>query len=292
MAIQASEIFKISSEDEFNRLSLEIFNFQYQNCEIYRKWVECITPNISHIKHYSQIPFLPIQFFKSHKVFDEKKEIQQIFKSSGTTESVNANHYLTDLSIYQESFLKGFQLAFGELEQYHILALLPSYLEREGSSLVYMMEHLINKTNDPDSGFYLHDFEALNHQMLKLKTSAKKTMLWGVSYALLDFCDQFPSSFPELLIIETGGMKGKRSEMIRQELHEMLCNGFGVKTIGSEYGMTELLSQAYYKKDGLFQCPPWMKVLIRDVYDPLSFCKEGRNGGINVIDLANINSCS
>ena len=292
MTIQSADIFNISTDEQFRHLAIDIFHYQYLNNNLYRQWVDGLNINYKEVTEIYQIPFLPIQFFKSHSIVSGNEKIQKIFQSSGTTESIPSLHHVSDISLYEQSFNLNFKLTFGIPEQYHILALLPSYLEREGSSLVYMMEHLIKKTNDEHSGFYLHDFGELNHKLHLLKDSPRKTMLWGVSYALLDFCEQFPSSLPKLMLIETGGMKGQRKELIRQQLHHELCNGFGLENISSEYGMTELLSQAYSYGKGLFRTPPWMKVMIRDVYDPFSYCKNGRNGAINIIDLANLNSCS
>ncbi len=292
MNLTPNPIFDICSEEQFDKMALQVFHYQYSNNSIYRLWVDGLNIKPESILDFKQIPFLPIQFFKSHEIFCGHPVPQVKFISSGTTETGNSAHFIKDISLYEQSFNKGFSLSFGNPENFHILALLPSYLERTGSSLVYMMEHLIKASKDEHSGFYLHDFQALHEKLKILKASDKKTMLWGVSYALLDFCEEFPMDFPDLLIIETGGMKGKREEMIRQQLHSSLCKGFGVNSIASEYGMTELLSQAYSLGNGIFKCPPWMKIRIRDVYDPLSHINSHRNGAINIIDLANLHSCS
>ena len=286
-----NDIFNIDNEEKFKYIALKAFHFQYKRNRIYRQWVDGLGIDYKSVNEIEKIPFLPIQFFKSHTIVSCCGDIDITFKSSGTTESIPSRHFVRDVSLYEKSFREGFRQTFGEANRYHILALLPSYLERSGSSLVYMMEQLIKDSESEHSGFYLHDFKKLHEKLLLLQTKRKPTMLWGVSYALLDFCEQYPMAMPRLKIVETGGMKGKRREMIREELHDELCKGFGVKKIGSEYGMTELLSQAYSLQKGLFKTPPWMKVMIRDVYDPFSYCPINRNGGINIIDFANIHSC-
>jgi len=285
-------IFSIHSEGAFNRMALEIFRFQYKNSPVYRQYVNYLGCKVDKVEHYLQIPFLPIDFFKSHDIVCKGKIPAVTFTSSGTTGMTFSRHLVTDLSVYEKSFVKGFELFFGPISNYVVLALLPSYLERKGSSLIYMAEKLIETSAFDDSGFYLNEYQQLSTVLLKLKSEKKKTILLGVTYALLDLAEQFPVDFPELVVMETGGMKGRRKEMIRQELHTVLTSAFGVKKICSEYGMTELLSQAYSKGDGLFTTPPWMKVLIRDTNDPFAYLPENRTGGVNVIDLANIYSCS
>jgi len=285
-------IFSIHSEDAFNRMALEIFRFQYKNNPVYRQYVNYLSCKVDKVEHYLQIPFLPIDFFKSHDIVCGGKIPALTFTSSGTTGMTFSRHLVADLSVYEKSFVKGFELFFGPISNYVVLALLPSYLEREGSSLIYMAEKLIETSAFDDSGFYLNEYQQLRAVLLKLKSEKKKTILLGVTYALLDLAEQFPVDFPELVVMETGGMKGRRKEMVRQELHDILTSAFGVKKIYSEYGMTELLSQAYSKGDGLFATPPWMKVLIRDTNDPFAYLPENRTGGVNVIDLANIYSCS
>jgi hypothetical protein len=244
------------------------------------------------LTYYYQIPFLPISFFKTHKIIENQAFADVIFSSSGTTGIDNSQHFVQNVKLYEESYLKGFEQYYGDINDYCILALLPNYLERQGSSLIYMVEDLIKKSNHPESGFYLYEHGQLEEKLNRLKANKQKTILIGVTYALLDFVENFPINFPELVVMETGGMKGRRKEMIREELHQTLCEGFGVSEIHSEYGMTELLSQAYSKGNGIFETLPWMKVLIRDTNDPLTFLSNGKTGGINVIDLANINSCS
>jgi hypothetical protein len=205
---------------------------------------------------------------------------------------VTSKHLVTDVSIYEESYRKGFSQFYGNIEDYVVLALLPSYLEREGSSLIHMVDDLIQLSNHPESGFYLHNYDELIEKIIQLDQSGQNIILIGVTYALLDLVEKRSFQLENTIIMETGGMKGKRKEMIREELHYQLCQGFGVKTIHSEYGMTELLSQAYSLGDGVFECPSWMQILVRDTEDALTYVREGKTGGINVIDLTNINSCS
>jgi hypothetical protein len=246
----------------------------------------------SNVKTITDIPFLPIQFFKSHAVLSSSNPIQETFTSSGTTGMISSKHLVTDLSLYEQSFQKAFSQFYGNSEDYVILALLPSYLEREGSSLIYMVNDLIESSNHPKSGFYLHNYDELVQQLIKIDSSGQNVLLIGVTYALLDVVEKQTFQLKNTIIMETGGMKGKRKEIIREELHEVLGNGFGVSAIHSEYGMTELLSQAYSLGNGIFECPPWMQILIRDPEDALTYVDFGKTGGINVIDLANINSCS
>ena len=287
----SKQIFKISSPTEFNALALKIFQFQYDGNPVYRQFVDFQTDKPENIKTVQDIPFLPIEFFKSHKIISGKEESQQLFLSSGTTASVRSKHYVADLKLYEDSFNKGFQHFYGQAEDYRIFALLPSYLERDGSSLIYMVQKLMDQSGDRQNDFFLDNYPELIHR-LKNK-SDKKTLLIGVSFALLELAEKYPFAVPpETIIMETGGMKGRRKEMIREELHEELCKAFQIKNIQSEYGMTELLSQAYSKGKGVFKSPPWMKILIRDMNDPKSLLRDGKTGGINIIDLANIHSCS
>ena len=285
-------VFSINSEAGFNKAALEIFRYQLKFNKVYRHYVEYINRNEKQINHYSKIPFLPIEFFKTHQIVSGNFKPEVTFTSSGTTGMSFSKHEVADLSIYEQSFTNGFKLFFGNIKENAIIALLPSYLERNGSSLVFMAEKLIRTSVHSESGFYLNEYEQLSNVLKQLKSKGKKTILLGVTYALLDLAEQFPVDFQELIIMETGGMKGKRKEMVREELHGRLISAFGVSKIYSEYGMTELLSQAYSKGDGLFETPPWMKVLIRDTNDPFSFLPQNKTGGVNVIDLANIHSCS
>ncbi len=289
---KTDSIFSIHNEEVFNQMALEVFRYQYQNNAVYRQYLNCLGHNEDTVRHYRQIPFLPIDFFKRHDIINQGLKPAITFTSSGTTGMSFSRHLVADLSIYEKSFTRSFERFFGPANDYVVLALLPSYLEREGSSLIYMAEKLIKTSAFSESGFYLNEYEQLSRLLSKLKSEKKKTILLGVTYALLDLAEQFPVDFPDLIVMETGGMKGKRKEMVRQELHKVLTSAFGVKKIYSEYGMTELLSQAYSKGDGLFTTPPWMKVLIRDTNDPFTFLPENKTGGINVIDLANLYSCS
>ncbi len=290
--MEYQDIFAIQNSQEFEQKALEVFRYQFEHNTVYRSFCDLLYKHPSDIKTIEEIPFLPISFFKSHEVIASQKETEAIFTSSGTTGSITSKHYVKDLSLYESSFQKGFTQSYGAIEEYVILALLPSYLEREGSSLVYMVDHLIKESTHEDSGFYLHDYFALSEKLKNLDTLGKKILLIGVSFALLDLIESNRFSLKNTIIMETGGMKGKRKEMIREELHATLSEGFGVSKIHSEYGMTELLSQAYSKGKGIFTTPPWMKVLTRDPEDPLTILPHQKAGGLNVIDLANINSCS
>jgi len=285
------KIFNLTSKEAFLKASLEIFKYQYTHVPIYRTFCEFLKKTPESVSKLEDIPFLPITFFKQQKILSSKKQQEVLFTSSGTTNTIPSKHFVADLKIYQESFLRGFEHFYGDIKQWTILALLPSYLEREGSSLVYMVDQLIKNSNSLESGFYLYDLEALIHKIFQLEKKNKKTLLIGVSYALLDLIEKQKFKLKNTIIIETGGMKGRRREMIKQELHTILKEGFGVSHIHSEYGMTELLSQAYSYGDGVFSCPPWMKIITRDPEDPLTLIKN-KTGGINVIDLANIYSCS
>jgi hypothetical protein len=246
----------------------------------------------SSISTIEEIPFLPIQFFKSRKVLSSLDEIQETFTSSGTTGDSTSKHLVTNINLYKESYLKGFAHFYGNIEEYTVLALLPNYLERQGSSLVFMVADLIKKSKKVESGFYLDNIQELANKLLELNRNGQKILLIGVSFALLDLIEMQQFNLKNTIIMETGGMKGRRKELVREELHTILQNGFGVTEIHSEYGMTELLSQGYSKGNGVFETPPWMKILTRDTEDALSINASGKNGGINVIDLANYNSCS
>jgi phenylacetate-coenzyme A ligase PaaK-like adenylate-forming protein len=290
--ITIPDIFTISNQKQFEKIALKVFRFQYENNLVYQEFCDFLKVDVQKIKTVEQIPFLPIQFFKSHEVVSNKNSIQETFTSSGTTGITTSKHLVTDVSFYEESYRKGFSQFYGDIENYVVLALLPSYLERGGSSLIYMVDDLIKKTQNPESGFYLHNHEELIQKLLELDNAGKNVILIGVTYALLDLIERQKFELQNTIIMETGGMKGKRKEMIREELHEQLSEGFGVTAIHSEYGMTELLSQAYSLGNGVFECPSWMQILIRDTEDALTYVADGKTGGINVIDLANINSCS
>lgn len=291
--VDANRIFNIKTEAEFTSLALEVFRYQFENNLVYRSFCDLLYKHPSDVKSVEEIPFLPIQFFKSHTVLsDSKNTIKKIFSSSGTTGSITSKHNITDLSIYEKSFTKGFETTYGAIEDYVILALLPSYLEREGSSLIYMVDSMIKQSQHPESGFYLDNLTALSNTLKRLDNEGKKVLLIGVSFALLDLVESYTFNLHNTIIMETGGMKGRRKELIREELHLILKAGFGVPHIHSEYGMTELLSQAYSKGNGIFNCPNWMQVLTRDPEDALNIQTTNKTGGINVIDLANVNSCS
>ena len=286
------KIFQIKSDSDFIETALEVFYFQYQQISIYRQWVDYLHIDPKEVRELHQIPFLPIRFFKEHKIIRENQQEEIVFSSSGTTGMSRSQHYVSDLSIYEMAYRRSFEYFYGPIEDYVVLALLPSYMEREGSSLIYMAEDLIGLSQHKESGFYLNEHKEIIEMLEKLKQEHKKVLLLGVSFALLDLAENHKIDFPELVIMETGGMKGRRKEMVREELHAIYRAGFGVKDIHSEYGMTELLSQAYSKGNGVFNTPPWMKVLIRDTNDPLSLIGENRSGGVNIIDLANLNSCA
>ncbi|MFT6370423.1 MAG: phenylacetate-coenzyme A ligase PaaK-like adenylate-forming protein [Maribacter sp.] len=285
-------LFRINTEAEFLTAALDTFRFQYAHNKVYQEFCKHLKVTPQHVQDICNIPFLPIHFFKEKQIVSNADSAAVTFTSSGTTGSITSKHLVTDISLYEESYRSAFEQFYGTPSSFCILALLPSYLEREGSSLIYMVNDLIKKSGHPKSGFFLHDVERLNTHLLALEASGTKTLLIGVSFALLDFCEQHQFKLKNTTVMETGGMKGRRKELIREELHARLKNGFGVDHIHSEYGMTELLSQAYSKGNGVFNCPPWMKVLIRDTEDPFSQQENGKCGGINVIDLANRNSCS
>ncbi|MBC8755520.1 acyl transferase [Kordia sp. YSTF-M3] len=290
--MNSNTIFNITDETTFEALAFQTFKHQFENNATYRSFCDLLYIHPSDIKKIEDIPFLPIEFFKSHEIVSNNNPIQETFTSSGTTGSTPSKHHVTDVSIYEESYLKGFAHFYGNIEDYVILALLPNYLERTGSSLAYMVNDLIKRSKHAESDFYLHDLKALTAQLIKLDQEGKKVLLIGVSFALLDLIEITQFQLKHTIIMETGGMKGRRKEMIRAELHQQLCEGFGVTEIHSEYGMTELLSQGYSKGNGIFQTPPWMKIFTRDPEDTLTIQPNGKSGGINVIDLANINSCA
>jgi phenylacetate-coenzyme A ligase PaaK-like adenylate-forming protein len=290
--IAKESVFSIQNEEDFNRVALEVFQYQFENNKVYQQYVRNLHIDTSAISHYSEIPFLPIQFFKTQKVSTQDTTPRITFTSSGTTGMINSQHHVYDLEWYEMSFRKAFEQFYGSIKDIAVLALLPSYLEREGSSLIYMVDDLIQASQQAESNYFLYNHDELYATLQQLQVKGTKTLLIGVTYALLDFVEKYKVDFPELIVMETGGMKGKRKEMIREELHQILCTGFGVSAIHSEYGMTELLSQGYSKGQGLFQTPKWMKILIRDTNDPLSLMQNSNTGAINVIDLANIHSCA
>jgi phenylacetate-coenzyme A ligase PaaK-like adenylate-forming protein len=286
------QVFGINNEQSFEETALQVFQYQAANCSIYKQFIGGLKVNPADVKSVKQIPFLPVEFFKAHTVVTSNEPDEVVFTSSGTTGMITSSHHVTDVSWYEESFRSAFSLFYGDIKDYTVLALLPAYLEREGSSLIYMAQDLITQSANADSGFYLYNHQQLYDKLQQQKTAGKPTLLIGVTFALLDFTDNYQIDFPELIVMETGGMKGRRKEMIREELHYSLCAGFGVGAIHSEYGMTELLSQAYSKGEGIFNCPPWMRIITRDTNDPFTLVGAGKTGGVSIIDLANINSCS
>ncbi len=290
--IDSQDIFTISSQKQFEKIALKVFRYQYENNLVYREFCDFLNTDVHKVKSLSQIPFLPIQFFKSHNVVSNTDAVQETFTSSGTTGIMTSKHLVTDISLYEQSYRLAFSEFYGNIEDYAVLALLPSYLERSGSSLIYMAKDFIELSNNEHSGFYLHNYDELISKLIELDYSGQNVILIGVTYALLDLIEQQNFQLKNTIIMETGGMKGKRKEIIREELHEILCKGFGVSSIHSEYGMTELLSQAYSLGNGIFECPTWMQILVRDTEDALTYVDYGKTGGVNVIDLANINSCS
>ena len=297
------------TEQGFHKLALEVFRFQYEDNLVYQAYVKALGVQPDAIDSISKIPFLPIRFFKTHEIKTTSFAAEEIFESSGTTFSVNSKHYLKDRSWYEQVFQKIFEQFYDSPDDLCIIGLLPSYLERKNSSLVYMVNKLIERSPNLHSGFYLYDHDLLAEVLFELEENKQKTLLIGVTFALLDFAERKSLNLKNTVIMETGGMKGRREEMVREEVHEKLRRSFGVSSIHSEYGMTELLSQAYSKENGVFICPPWMKVLVRDDEDPLDVKSLVRsteserisefdsrlsvvNGAINIIDLANIYSCA
>ena len=286
------DIFNIESQEQFTEIALKVFKHQFKNNKVYRSFCDLLYKHPSDISKIEDIPFLPIQFFKSRKVLSSLNQIDETFTSSGTTGYITSKHFVTNINVYKESYLKGFAHFYGNIEDYVVLALLPNYLERKGSSLVFMVNDLIKKTKNSESGFYLNNLDDLAQKLINLDKKNQKVLLIGVSFALLDLVEKQQFNLKSTIVMETGGMKGRRKELIRDELHQILQNGFGVKEIHSEYGMTELLSQGYSNGNGIFETPPWMQILTRDTEDALTINSKEKKGGINVIDLANYNSCS
>lgn len=287
------KLFHIASEADFNAVALSVFRYQLENNAVYGRYVKSLQTDVEAIRHYRDIPFLPIEFFKTQQVVcGPLSGDELLFTSSGTTGQVNSRHYVKDPGLYRESFMQGFQRFYGDPADYCILALLPNYLERSGSSLVYMFDELIRRSGHVASGFYLHNMNDLIQTLQREQQREQHVLLLGVTYALLDLAEMAVSLDGKVILMETGGMKGRRREMVKEEVHAVLKEKLKVNTVHSEYGMTELLSQAYAKEQGVFECPPWMRVLIRDANDPFAYTREGRGGGINVIDLANLYSCA
>lgn len=292
MRFPVDKIFSIKSGKEFEDAAMAVFHYQAQHCKVYNEYLKLNEINAGSIKHVHQIPFLPVEFFRAHKILSDEKTEEIIFHSSGTTGSNRSKHFVADTGLYNQSFEKCFENFYGNMESYCLLALLPSYLEKENSSLVFMANHLIKKSRHPMSSFYLDDIEKLFLTLEKLMQEEKKAILLGVSYALLDFAEKFPLPLRNIIVMETGGMKGRREELTRTELHQKLCHAFRISSVHSEYGMTELLSQAYSKGNGIFHSPPWMKIIFRNQDDPFDVSEKNEQGIVNVIDLANMYSCS
>ncbi|CVK16839.1 Acyl-protein synthetase, LuxE [Apibacter mensalis] len=290
--LKSFDIFSINSEAAFNSLAIEIFLYQYDNNLVYRRFVDLLSLDCKKIHNYRQIPFLPIEFFKTNKIIDKHFSPELYFQSSGTTSDNLSKHYIANEAIYKKSILKSFSMFFGDPSEYIYLGLLPSYLERNNSSLIYMVDHLMKQSNKVENGYYLHNFNELYLILNRLEKENKKVILFGVSYALLDFASSYPIDLNNTIIIETGGMKGRKVEITKDELLSKLKFSFQTDKIYSEYSMTELLSQAYSLSNNIYQCPPWMKILIRDVDDPFEYVEAHRSGGVNIIDLVNIYSCS
>lgn len=287
------KVFASINEKELPVIALEVFQFQYHNNSLYRDYCTVVRKSPENVKKITDIPFLPISFFKTHRVTTTVFDEELVFESSGTTGSVRSRHFVKDASLYIKSFLHGFKKFYGDIKDYCVLGLLPSYLERGNSSLVYMVGHFIKDSGHEESGFYLDEFEKLDSTLKRLESLGQKTILVGVTYALLDFGDRFHRQLTNTIVMETGGMKGRGREMTKAELYDQLRKSFGVSHIHSEYGMTELLSQAY-GVDGKMFCPPWMKILVRDETDPFEVYEPAGagSGAINIIDLANLYSCS
>lgn len=282
----------IRNSQEFNEAAIELFRYQAEQCEVYSTYLGHLNCSPSKIQVVSEIPCLPIEAFKFHEVKTGSFVPEQVFTSSGTTGVKTSSHFVKRLADYEATFQQGFKHVYGEPQTYCILALLPAYLERKGSSLIYMAEKLIQASEHPLSGFYLDELDELSSVLMQLKAQNQPTILLGVTFALLDLAELITSPFEELIVMETGGMKGRRKELVRAEVHAILNNAFGTKQIHSEYGMTELMSQAYSKGDGFFETPPWLKIFVRQTDDPFAMAEIGKTGGVNIIDLANKDSCA
>ena len=286
-----AEIDSDSVSERFDALAMQAFYFQYMQNPVYHEYCDLLNVDVGAINYIEDVPFMPVEFFKAHKVICDGRDAEVVFTSSSTTGAVPSSHYVADAEVYKRAFLSGFRQFYGEPSEFCILGLLPAYLERTGSSLVYMVDGLIRLSDNELSGFFLHNHDELYDTICKLESMRHKYILIGVSFALLDFAEKYKPNMKHGIVMETGGMKGRRKEMVRSELHSVLKDAFGVQSIHSEYGMTELLSQAYSFGDGIYRCSRTMKVLVRETNDPLSVRRSG-SGAINVVDLANIYSCS
>ena len=286
------DCFSIFDEVTFQRQALDVFRYQAKHVQVYSEYLQVLGVDPLTVSTWEEIPYLPVEFFKTRDIIERPLTPEIVFTSSGTTGQITSKHLVADLALYERSFMQCFELFYGPVSDYCILALLPGYLERTGSSLVFMAAELIRHSKHADSGFYLRQYADLSLLLKKLQQQGQKTILLGVTYALLDLAENFPIHFPELILMETGGMKGQRKELVRDQLHELLCNKFSVKKVHSEYGMTELLSQAYSKGDGRYFCSPWMRIRLREVNDPFAYVSYGQTGGVCITDLANFHSCS
>ncbi len=284
--------FTIASEEEFRAHALATFRFQYGMNPVYRDYVDLRKISVESVRTVTDIPFLPIELFKTQDIICGEKPTQRTFRSSGTTGSMRSSHHISDLNIYRNSLQKGFERFYGDPDNYHFLALTPTPEQNPDSSLVFMVQRLMDLSQSAESGYFLSSFTGLHARLSQARMTGRKVFLIGLTYALLEFAEAYPGAYGSLVVMETGGMKGKRKEMTRDELHEILCPAFRIEKIHSEYGMTEMLSQAYSPGDGLFSSPPWMRILIRDANDPFCYTGPGKSGGINIVDLANIHSCS
>ncbi len=289
------------SPDSFDSIALEVFRFQAEYNRVYADYLRYLRCSPDQVTALHEIPFLPVSFFKRHQVITgSEMQFERVFESSGTTGSETSRHYVGDTDLYEQLSVRIFERSYGPLSGFHILALLPSYLERSNSSLVYMVQHFMKLSGSQFSGFYLDDFEALNRKLAEIRQVAdgRKVLLVGVTFALLDWADNFEKSnqpaagLPDIIVMETGGMKGRRREMLRQEVHSLLREKLGIAAVHSEYGMTEMVSQAYAQKNGIFRYSDSLKVLIRDITDPFTIRTDGQTGGINIVDLGNLGSCS
>lgn len=289
--ISTAAIFSSDGSD-LEALSLATFRFQYRENALYRAYTDALRIQPDKVRSLAQIPFLPIQFFKTHQITCGSFEPQLVFESSGTTQTINSRHLVKEAAIYEQSFLTAFERFYGPVTDFVVVGLLPSYLERQHSSLVYMVQDMVKRSGHPASGFYLYEHDKLYHQLLELEARGQKTLLIGVTFGLLDFAEQYALQLNHTIVMETGGMKGRREEWTRDQVHGFLKDRLGCSQIHAEYGMTELLSQAYSYGQGLFNTPPWMKVLVRDENDPFQLYMEKAAGVINVVDLANVYSCS
>jgi acyl-protein synthetase LuxE len=288
----SSEIVLQADGNNFENIALQVFFYQYHNNLLYREYCEALHIDIRSVTQLAHIPFLPITFFKTHRVITGSQEPADIiFESSGTTGEIPSRHYVCNARLYEQALLKGFEQFYGSVSQYTILGLLPSYLERKNASLVYMAKTLMDKSGQPENGFYINEWNQLKHVLERLGSGNNKILLLGVTFALLDFAAACPMPLTNTIVMETGGMKGRREELTRSEVHAILKTQWQLKQVHSEYGMTELLSQAYARAEGIFECTNTMRVFVRDINDPLDV-KETGSGCLNIIDLANVHSCS